>query len=117
MQLPPTAPTAQARRGRPVRHVQNPQAGRPTPRYTPAAVGDNSPILHQGRQQRATNKLIVPFARTATFFRFFLPRYSRLWNHVVRQTTCTRPPNSNIFKCAVNAWLMPSGHNSQLSAD
>ncbi|KAG0725679.1 hypothetical protein GWK47_038127 [Chionoecetes opilio] len=31
-------------------------------------------------------QLIVPFARTATFFRSFLPRYSRLWNRVVRQT-------------------------------
>ncbi|KAG0727448.1 hypothetical protein GWK47_004009 [Chionoecetes opilio] len=56
-------------------------------------------------------QLIVPFARTATFFRSFLPRYSRLWNHVVRQTDMHQAATLHIFKCAVNAWLMPSGHN------
>ncbi|KAG0722988.1 hypothetical protein GWK47_043479 [Chionoecetes opilio] len=56
-------------------------------------------------------QLIVPFARTATFFRSFLPRYSRLWNRVVRQTDMHQAATLHIFKCAVNAWLMPSGHN------
>ncbi|KAG0728323.1 hypothetical protein GWK47_032703 [Chionoecetes opilio] len=64
----------------------------------------------QGHQQE-DQQLIVPFARTATFFRSFLPRYSRLWNHVVRQTDMHQAATLHIFKCAVNAWLMPSGHN------
>ncbi|KAG0714596.1 hypothetical protein GWK47_013810 [Chionoecetes opilio] len=56
-------------------------------------------------------QLIVPFARTETFFRSFLPRYSRLWNRVVRQTDMHQAATLHIFKCAVNAWLMPSRHN------
>ncbi|KAG0705267.1 hypothetical protein GWK47_024537 [Chionoecetes opilio] len=97
------APTAQARRGRPVRHVQDPQAGRPAPRYTPAAMGDNSPILHHGRPQLIDQQLIVTFARTETFFRSFLPRYSRLWNRIVRQTDIHQAATLHIFKCSVNA--------------
>ncbi|KAG0714565.1 Protein amalgam [Chionoecetes opilio] len=45
-------------------------------------------------------QLIVPFARTATFFRSFLPRYSRLWNRVVRQTDMHQAATLHIFKCA-----------------
>ncbi|KAG0715828.1 hypothetical protein GWK47_011047 [Chionoecetes opilio] len=56
-------------------------------------------------------QLIVPFARTETFFRSFLPRYSRLWNHVVRQTDMHQAATLHLFKCAVNAGLMPSGYN------
>ncbi|KAG0728030.1 hypothetical protein GWK47_033337 [Chionoecetes opilio] len=56
-------------------------------------------------------QLIVPFARTETFSRSFLPRYSRLWNRIVRQIDIHQATTLHIFKCAVNAWLMPSGHN------
>ncbi|KAG0726423.1 hypothetical protein GWK47_036623 [Chionoecetes opilio] len=45
-------------------------------------------------------QLIVPFARTETFFRSFLPRYSRLWNRVVRQTDMHQAATLHIFKCA-----------------
>ncbi|KAG0726503.1 hypothetical protein GWK47_036407 [Chionoecetes opilio] len=107
---PPTVPTAQARRGRPVRHVQNPQAGRPAPRYTPAAVATPHPYSTRDAHKR-DQQLSVPFARTETFFRSFLPRYSRLWNRVVRQTDMHQAATLHIFKCAVNAWLMPSRHN------
>ncbi|KAG0693341.1 hypothetical protein GWK47_027544 [Chionoecetes opilio] len=32
------------------------------------------------------HQLIVPFARTETSLRFFLPRYIRMWNRIVQQT-------------------------------
>ncbi|KAG0725877.1 hypothetical protein GWK47_037740 [Chionoecetes opilio] len=55
-------------------------------------------------------QLIVPFARTETFFRSFLPRYSRLWNRVVRQTDMHQAATLHIFKCApiwkLKPWLV-----------
>ncbi|KAG0720794.1 hypothetical protein GWK47_047720 [Chionoecetes opilio] len=64
-----------------------------------------------GTPTRGTNNSLFPFARTETFSRSFLPRYSRLWNRIVRQIDIHQATTLHIFKCAVNAWLMPSGHN------
>ena len=50
-------------------------------------------------------QLVVPFARTETFLRSFLPRYTRLWNCLVRQTNIHQSATLQTFKCAVNAWL------------
>ncbi|KAG0712348.1 hypothetical protein GWK47_018681 [Chionoecetes opilio] len=61
--------------------------------------------------QMREQQLIVPFARTETFFRSYLPRYSRLLNRIVRQTDIHPAATFHILKCAVNAWLMPSGDN------
>ncbi|KAG0717446.1 hypothetical protein GWK47_054426 [Chionoecetes opilio] len=36
-------------------HVQNPQAGRPTPRYTPARLGGHLTPTPPGRHKRETN--------------------------------------------------------------
>ena len=55
---------------------------------------------HKKEQQ-----LIVPFARTETFLRSFLPRYTRLWNSLVRQTNIHHSATLQTFKCAVNVWL------------
>ncbi|KAG0720419.1 hypothetical protein GWK47_006775 [Chionoecetes opilio] len=53
--------------------------------------------------RKRDQQLIVPFARTDTFFRSFLPRYSRLWNRVVRQTDMHQAATLHIFKCAMLA--------------
>ncbi len=51
-------------------------------------------------------QLYVPFARTEIFLRPFLPRYTRLWNSVVRQTNIHHAATLQTFKCAVSAWMV-----------
>jgi len=51
------------------------------------------------------DQLVVPFARTETFLRSFLPRYTRMWNHLVQQTQLHRTTSLHTFKSAVNAWI------------
>lgn len=51
------------------------------------------------------HQLVVPFARTETFLRSFLPRYTRMWNKLVQQTHLHCSTSLHIFKSAVNAWI------------
>ncbi|KAG0718179.1 hypothetical protein GWK47_052957 [Chionoecetes opilio] len=74
--------------------TKNPQAGRLAPR-TPPAAWATPPHTPPGTPKR-TKQLTVPFARTETFFHPFLPRYSGLWNRVVRQTDAPGRQNSTL---------------------
>ena len=66
-----------------------------------------TPIPHATRDAHTReHQLTVPFSRTETFLRSFIPRYTRLWNTVVRQTDIHLAATLQSFKCAVNAWLM-----------
>ncbi|KAG0722187.1 hypothetical protein GWK47_044984 [Chionoecetes opilio] len=51
------------------------------------------------------HQLIVPFARTETSLRSFLPRYTRMWNRMVQQTQLHSTSSLQTFKSAVNAWI------------
>ena len=51
-------------------------------------------------------QIAVPFARTETFLRSFLPKYARLWNRLVQQTQLHRATSMQTFKASVNNWLM-----------
>ncbi len=51
------------------------------------------------------HQLRVPFARTESSLRSFLPQYTRLWNSMVRQTDIHQAVNLQIFISAVNTWL------------
>ncbi|XP_045105136.1 uncharacterized protein LOC123500494 [Portunus trituberculatus] len=51
------------------------------------------------------HQLVVPFARTETFLRSFLPRYTRMWNHLVMQTQLHYTTSLHTFKSAANAWI------------
>ncbi|KAG0703016.1 hypothetical protein GWK47_024980 [Chionoecetes opilio] len=51
------------------------------------------------------HQLIVPFARTETSLRSFLPRYTRLWNRMVQQTQRHSTSSLQTFKSAGNAWI------------
>ena len=53
-----------------------------------------------GRQ----HQLRVPFARQEYHLRSFLPRYGRLWNHLVRNTSLHHA--TSLFKSQVNVWLL-----------
>ncbi|XP_070000716.1 uncharacterized protein [Penaeus vannamei] len=51
------------------------------------------------------DQLVIPFARTETFLHSFLPRYTRMWNHLVQQTQLHRTTSLHTFKSAANAWI------------
>ncbi|KAG0710822.1 hypothetical protein GWK47_022007 [Chionoecetes opilio] len=51
------------------------------------------------------HQLIVPFARTETSLRSFLPRYTRMWNRMVQQTQLHSTSSLQTFRSAVNAWI------------
>ncbi|KAG0716722.1 hypothetical protein GWK47_009008 [Chionoecetes opilio] len=51
------------------------------------------------------HQLFVPFARTETSLRSFLPRYTRMWNRMVQQTQLHSTSSLQTFKSAVNAWI------------
>ena len=59
---------------------------------------------------RDQQQLTVPFARTETYLRSFLPRYTRLWNSQVRQTDIHQTAALQAYKSAVNKWLMNNVH-------
>ncbi|ROT71085.1 hypothetical protein C7M84_010604 [Penaeus vannamei] len=54
------------------------------------------------------DQLVVPFARTETFLRSFLPRYTRMWNHLVQQTQLHRTTSLHTFKSAINLQSRPT---------
>ncbi|KAG0727501.1 hypothetical protein GWK47_034528 [Chionoecetes opilio] len=86
--------------------------GAPPLRYTPAAVGGHLTHTPPGTPTRGTNNSLFPSPGQRTFFRSFLPRYSRVWNRVVRQTDIFhQAAHSTSSSVSVNAWLMPSRHN------
>nr|XP_027229081.1 uncharacterized protein LOC113820905 [Penaeus vannamei] len=45
-----------------------------------------------------SHELHVPFARTETFLRTFLPKYSRMWNQLVRETDLQLSTSLQQFK-------------------
>jgi len=51
------------------------------------------------------HQVAVPYARTEHYLRSFLPRYSRLWNTLVRQTDLHLTTSLQVFKSGVNVWL------------
>ena len=80
--FPPVASTTTLQCGRSLCHLQDPHATRPAPDRTPPALGSAIQPHHPYcRHQRSA--LVVPFDRTETFLRFFLPRYTRMWNFLV----------------------------------
>ena len=70
-----------------------------------------APTLHATRAAHNTDhQVIVPFARTEYYLRSFLPRYSRLWNTLVRQTDMYLTMSLQVFKTNVNNWLQGQPH-------
>ena len=66
-----------------------------------------APLSHATRDSRWRERQVtVPFARTETFLRSFVPRYTRLWNSLVRQTDHHLDITLQSFKSAVNTWLL-----------
>ena len=64
------------------------------------------PPLHDTRAAHNTDhQVTVPYARTEYYLRSFLPRYSRLWNSLVRQTDLHLTTSMQVFKTGVNVWL------------
>lgn len=53
-----------------------------------------------------SHELHVPFARTQTFLRTFLPKYSRMWNQLVRETDLQLSTSLQQFKTAVHLWRL-----------
>ena len=68
----------------------------------PAAV----PSYTTRTAHRRSEELQVPFARTEHYLRSFLPRYSRLWNRMVRQTELHRTRSMQQFKSNINLWML-----------
>ena len=64
-----------------------------------------TPHSHFTRDAHTSEQLAVPFARTETFLRSFVPRYTRLWNNLVKDTAIHKAPTLQNFKCAANNWL------------
>ncbi|XP_045124037.1 uncharacterized protein LOC123511993 [Portunus trituberculatus] len=64
-----------------------------------------APHPHSTREACTENHLTVPFARTETFLRSFVPRYTRLWNNLVSDTDIHKAPTLQKFKCKANKWL------------
>ncbi|XP_045103032.1 uncharacterized protein LOC123499296 [Portunus trituberculatus] len=56
-----------------------------------------APHPHSTREACTENHLTVPFARTETFLRSFVPRYTRLWNNLVSDTDIHKAPTLQKF--------------------
>ena len=65
-----------------------------------------TPHPHSTRDAHTRAQQLVPFARTETFLRTVVPRYTRLWNHLVKQTDIHQAATLHSFKYTVNVWLM-----------
>ena len=65
-----------------------------------------TPHPHGTRDARTGEQLTVPFARTETFLRSFVPRYTRLWNTVVKNSDIHTAPTLQKFKSDANKWLI-----------
>ncbi|KAK4326961.1 hypothetical protein Pmani_002564 [Petrolisthes manimaculis] len=64
-----------------------------------------SPHPHSTRDASTrVHQLSVPFTRTETFLRSFVPRYTRLWNNLVRETGIHETPTMHSFKSDMNKW-------------
>ncbi|XP_037776570.1 uncharacterized protein LOC119573409 [Penaeus monodon] len=68
------------------------------------APHDSSYDTRGGRERQ--EQVRVPFARTENHLRSFLPRYGRLWNHMVRNTSLHHATSLQQFKSRVNIWLL-----------
>ncbi|KAG0719745.1 hypothetical protein GWK47_049877 [Chionoecetes opilio] len=85
--LPPLQPLQQRRgRSRSVRRLQ----GHTSSMSRTWLLSDSPGQEPHGHTTRTAatrdHQLIVPFARTETSLRSFLPRYTRMWNRMVQQT-------------------------------
>ncbi|KAG0714935.1 hypothetical protein GWK47_013117 [Chionoecetes opilio] len=97
---------AASRRTRSVRRLQNTQAACPASGCSPTALGKTTRPHHTNCcYQGPSTVLIVPFARTETSLRSFLPRYTRMWSRMVQQTQLHSTSSLQTFKSAVNAWI------------
>ena len=68
--------------------------------------------LHDTRTSSTRGQeLKVPFARTDQYLRSFHPKYARLWNKMVQQTTLLYLPTLQAFKSAVHKWRLQHGHD------
>ena len=66
-----------------------------------------TPHHHATRDAHTRNQqLAVPFARTETYLRSFLPRYTRLWNSLTQQSEVHLASSLTAFKKSANAWLL-----------
>ncbi|KAG0724100.1 hypothetical protein GWK47_041336 [Chionoecetes opilio] len=75
--------------------------GAPHLAITPAAVGDNSPILHRGRQQeRPTTHCSL--RQDSDLLPLLPAAIQRAVEPLVRQTDMHQAATLHIFKCAVN---------------
>ena len=59
------------------------------------------------------DQVTVPFSRTEHHRRSFLPRYSRLWNQLVRSSDLHTGTSLQQFKEGVNSWLMQQLSNHE----
>ena len=51
------------------------------------------------------HQILVPYARTETYLRSFIPRYTRMWNQLAQQNMIHSNTSLHTFKVAVNAWI------------
>ena len=64
--------------------------------------------LHNTRtSSNRGQELKIPFARTEQYLRSFHPKYARIWNEMVQQTTLLYLPTLQAFKSAVHRWRLP----------
>ena len=64
-----------------------------------------SPTHNTRTSHSRSSELQVPFARTEQYKRTFLPKYSRLWNNMVQQTTYHNIESLQLFKSQIHRWL------------
>ncbi|XP_037790925.1 uncharacterized protein LOC119586288 [Penaeus monodon] len=68
------------------------------------APQDSSYDTRGGRERQ--EQVRVPFVRTENHLRSYLPRYGRLWDHMVRNTSLHHATSLQQFKNRVNTWLL-----------
>ena len=77
------------------------------PHLAPLRLEPKTPALHDTRtSSNRSQELMIPFARTEQYLRSFHPRYARLWNKMVQQTTLLYLPTLQAFKSTVHRWRL-----------
>ena len=69
-------------------------------------VAEATPLHHNlGGSNRRNEELSVPRSRTVQHLRSFLPKYTRMWNNLVRCMSLTGIKSLQTFKLEVHRWL------------
>ena len=69
-------------------------------------IAEATPVHHNLRNSNSRNlELHIPRSRTDQHLRSFLPKYTRMWNNLVRRTSLVRIGSLQAFKSGVHRWL------------